>query len=113
MGEPPPWMMEAFAREKLVAHNASFELRWLGVKYGGSCADLIKAAMVKVASVMPSDVQLVATVHDELVLDAPADTAKQYCNMTRYAMEAAFAEIFGNAVPVEVEAKVCTNWAEK
>ena len=43
----------------------------------GSCADLIKAAMVKVSSVMPPDVHLVATVHDELVLDAPADMAKQ------------------------------------
>ena len=53
----------------------------------GSCADLIKAAMIKVSSVMPSDVHLVATVHDELVLDAPADMAKQYCGMVRYAMD--------------------------
>jgi DNA polymerase I-like protein with 3'-5' exonuclease and polymerase domains len=43
----------------------------------GSCADLIKAAMVKVASVMPEDARLVATVHDELVLDCPADTAER------------------------------------
>ena len=79
----------------------------------GSCADLIKMAMIKVASVIPSDVHLVATVHDELVYDAPADMAKQYCDVVRYAMEDAFIEMFGNAVPVEVEAKVCSNWGEK
>jgi hypothetical protein len=33
--------------------------------------------------------------------------------MTRHAMEEAFVGMFGDAVPVEVEAKVCTNWAEK
>ena len=43
----------------------------------GSCADLIKTAMIKIAAVIPSDVHLVATIHDELVYDAPADTAKQ------------------------------------
>jgi DNA polymerase-1 len=79
----------------------------------GSCADLLKKAMVKIAAVMPKDVHIVAAVHDELVLDAPADIAKQYCNMIRNAMEDAFGEMFGNAVPVEVEAKVCTNWGEK
>ena len=79
----------------------------------GSCADLIKMAMIKVASVMPADVHLVATVHDELVYDAPADMAKQYCSMVRYAMEDTFVEMFGKAVPVEVEATVCANWGEK
>ena len=69
--------------------------------------------MIKVSSVMPSDVHLVATVHDELVLDAPADMAKQYCGMVRYAMIDAFTEMFGTEVPVEVEAKVCSNWSEK
>jgi hypothetical protein len=55
----------------------------------------------------------VATVHDELVLDAPADMAKQYCGMVRDAMIDAFTEMFGTEVPVEVEAKVCANWSEK
>jgi DNA polymerase I-like protein with 3'-5' exonuclease and polymerase domains len=79
----------------------------------GSAADLLKLAMVNIAPVMPGDCHLVATVHDELILDAPTEMAKQYCNMTRYAMEEAFVEMFGHVVPVEVEAKVCTNWAEK
>jgi DNA polymerase I-like protein with 3'-5' exonuclease and polymerase domains len=79
----------------------------------GSCADLIKAAMLKLTSVISAAIQLVATVHDELVLDAPADIAEEYCNMTKHTMEETFVEMFGNAVPVEVEAKVCSSWAEK
>lgn len=31
----------------------------------------------------------------------------------RQAMEDAFVEMFGKVVPVEVEAKVCSNWGEK
>jgi DNA polymerase-1 len=79
----------------------------------GSCADLLKMAMIKVAAVVPADVHPVATIHDELVYDAPADTAKQYCSVIRQAMEDAFTEMFGKVVPVEVEAKVCGNWGEK
>jgi DNA polymerase I-like protein with 3'-5' exonuclease and polymerase domains len=79
----------------------------------GSCADLLKLAMVKIAPIMPSDVHLVATVHDELVYDVPAPEAEQYCGMIEAAMKEAFQEMFGDIVPVEVEAKVCLNWGEK
>jgi DNA polymerase I len=79
----------------------------------GSCADLLKLAMVKIDSVAPSDVHLVATVHDELVYDVPTDLAGKSLGMIRGVMEEAFAEMFGGDVPVEVEAKVCSNWGEK
>ena len=53
-------------------------------------------------------------VHDELVLDAPANMAKQYCDMIRYAMEEAFIEMFGAEIATGVvEAKVCGNWGDK
>jgi DNA polymerase I-like protein with 3'-5' exonuclease and polymerase domains len=80
----------------------------------GSCADLIKLAMIKVAGVIPPDCHLVATVHDELVLDVPAGAkASQCCARVKRAMKEAFVEMFGDVVPVEVEAKVCSNWGEK
>jgi DNA polymerase I-like protein with 3'-5' exonuclease and polymerase domains len=79
----------------------------------GSCADLIKVAMIKVSSVMPSDVHLIATVHDELIYDVPVDMAEQYRGVIRQTMIEAFVEMFGTEVPVEVEAKVCANWGEK
>jgi hypothetical protein len=49
---------------------ARFNL-WTEYVVSSSCADLLKAAMVRIASILPSDVHLVATVHDELIYDAP------------------------------------------
>ena len=79
----------------------------------GSCADLIKLAMLKVDGVLPADVHLVATVHDELVYDAPADIAPQCRDIIQQAMAGAFVEMFGTTIPIGVEAKVCANWGEK
>jgi DNA polymerase I len=79
----------------------------------GSCADLIKAAMIKTTSVLPNEVRLVATVHDELIFDAPADMAGHYCRVIKQAMIDAFTNMFGTGVPVEVDAKVCANWSDK
>jgi DNA polymerase I-like protein with 3'-5' exonuclease and polymerase domains len=91
---------------------ARFNL-WTNYVVQGSCADLLKLAMLRVAAVLPSDCYLVATVHDELIYDVPADLADQFCAMIRMAMEAAFVEMFGSEVPIVVEAKVCANWGEK
>jgi hypothetical protein len=41
----------------------------------GSAADLLKFAMVNIAAAMPADCHMVATVQDELILDAPVETA--------------------------------------
>jgi DNA polymerase I-like protein with 3'-5' exonuclease and polymerase domains len=59
------------------------------------------------------DVRLIATVHDELIFDAPEDRAHIYCAQIHQAMVDAFVEMFGSTVPVEVEAKVCNHWGDK
>jgi DNA polymerase I-like protein with 3'-5' exonuclease and polymerase domains len=41
-------------------------------------ADVLKLAMVRTAAMLPSDVRMVATVHDELILDSPSSEAAQY-----------------------------------
>jgi DNA polymerase I-like protein with 3'-5' exonuclease and polymerase domains len=79
----------------------------------GSCADLLKMAMIKIAAILHSDVHLVATVHDELIYDAREDLALESCDMIRMAMEETFVEMFGTTVPIVAEAKVCKNWGEK
>ena len=78
----------------------------------GSAADVIKVAMAKLAYRLPSGL-LVATVHDELVFDVPAEGAESLCELIRITMIDAFAEVFGDVIPMEVEAKVCSSWAEK
>ena len=56
---------------------------------------------------------MVATIHDELIFDAAADSAEECRTIVKATMEEAFVEMFGDVVPVEVEAKVCSNWGEK
>ena len=78
----------------------------------GSAADVIKAAMVKLAYRLPADDHLVATVHDEVRLrDVPAEGANGICELVRMTMVDAFSEVFETDVPIEVEAKVCSSWA--
>jgi DNA polymerase I-like protein with 3'-5' exonuclease and polymerase domains len=91
---------------------ARFNL-WTNYVVQGSCADLLKMAMIKIASILPSDCHLVATVHDELIYEAPLSLAEQCCGMIRLGMEETFSEMFGVSVPIVAEAKVCANWAEK
>jgi DNA polymerase I-like protein with 3'-5' exonuclease and polymerase domains len=91
---------------------ARFNL-WTNYVVQGACADLLKMAMVKIASILPGECHLVATVHDELIYDVPADLALQYCDMIRLVMEEVFIEMFGTTVPIMAEAKVCSNWGEK
>jgi DNA polymerase-1 len=78
----------------------------------GSAADVIKVAMAKLAYRLPSGL-MVATVHDELVFDVPAEGAESLCELIRITMIDAFTEVFGDVIPMEVEAKVCSSWAEK
>ena len=79
----------------------------------GSCADLIKLAMIRCNAKLPFGANLVATVHDELVFDVPTATAEESKRIIVEEMTAAFVEMFGTEVPVEVEAKACANWREK
>jgi len=82
-------------------------------RVSGSAADVLKMAMVKTVAMLPSDVHMVATVHDELIFDSPSAEAPHRSGMIRSTMEEAFTEVFGPELPIEVEAKVCANWSEK
>ena len=79
----------------------------------GSCADVVKLAMVRIDAVLPEGVHLAATIHDELVYDAPIEIAEFCRALVQEKMREAFVEMFGDAVPVQVDAKVCSNWGEK
>lgn len=79
----------------------------------GSGGDLIKAAMIKTARILPSDAYLVATVHDELIFDCHGHDAVWLAGMIRLAMEDAFAEMFGGAIPGKAEVTICASWGDK
>ena len=79
----------------------------------GSCADTLKLAMVKLPPALPSSARLLLTIHDELVLECAAEDASIVADLTAQVMKEAFREVFGDAVPAEVETHICENWGEK
>ena len=62
------------------------------------------------ADKLPDQAQMVGTVHDELIVECPAE---EVCQLTEETMKEAMAEILHGKVAVEVEAKVCECWEEK
>ena len=78
----------------------------------GTCGDGMKMAMVRIGALLPPGVEMVATIHDELVLLADQSDAEAVKTMVVEEMRAAMATLLPD-VPIEVEAGVCSHWGEK
>jgi len=75
-----------------------------------SNSDILKQAMVWLpARVAPLGARLVNCVHDELVVEAPAEAAEEVATVLHDTMREA-AEAFLRTTPVEVEVKVADAW---
>jgi DNA polymerase I len=83
----------------------------------GGAAEAMLAAMTRMAQLIDAigyDVQMIATVHDELILEAPEDAAADVKVHLEQAMQDGFLEIFPNAPTTGlVEARIARTWAEK
>ena len=78
----------------------------------GGTADGMKQALILIDQRLPQSARIVSTVHDEVVVECHEDTADQCREIITTAMVEAMAALFPE-VPVEVEANICTTWAEK
>ncbi len=79
----------------------------------GTAADLIKRAMIDVDALLrehSADIRMVMQVHDELVLEVPADKVPEAATEVRSIMAEADGDRLG--VPLEVEVGVGDNWDE-
>lgn len=77
----------------------------------GSAADIIKLAMVRVATALDKEQlksRMVLTVHDELVFEAPSEEREALSALVREAMEGAY-EL---KVPLTVDVGWGSNWGE-
>ncbi|HWA59686.1 MAG TPA: DNA polymerase I, partial [Gemmatimonadales bacterium] len=77
----------------------------------GSAADLIKVAMIRIHAALAKErlrARLLLQVHDELVLEAPADEADAAATLVRRHMESA-AEL---TVPLVVDVGIGDNWLD-
>jgi len=80
----------------------------------GTAADCLKLAMVELALQLdPYDAQLVATVHDELIVECPRADAESIQNICVNTMISAANKILHSSIPIEVDAKICSNWGDK
>jgi DNA polymerase-1 len=88
--------------------RAGAERQAFNTKIQGSAADIIKIAMVRAHKMIPKGTKIILTVHDELVLTTPAETADQAAEALREAME----DIQVLKVPLIADVKVVDRWGE-
>ena len=78
----------------------------------GTAADIIKKALGLLVSRLDPETWIVAVVHDEILLECPADRAHEAAALLRSTMEEAANAILPD-VPTTVEAMISASWAEK
>ena len=78
----------------------------------GSCADGMKIAMVRLAKKLPPSARMVATIHDELIVEADNADAEMIRSLVETTMVEAMSELFPE-VAMEVESHIASNWGGK
>ena len=78
----------------------------------GTCADGLKLAMARLGAELPGEAQIVATVHDELIVDCPTRIAPGIKMLLVAVMQEEMEKLFPD-LPIKVDAKVCNRWSEK
>ena len=99
-------------RSKETGLKARAERQAFNTVIQGSAADLMKLAMIRAHScfVNEPDVNVVLTVHDELVTVAREDLAEETAEAIRESMEGiSFPEI---TVPLIADVKIVNKWGE-
>jgi DNA polymerase I-like protein with 3'-5' exonuclease and polymerase domains len=74
----------------------------------GSSADLIKLAMIRAHKMIPSEADLILTIHDELVTVTPDNLADETAEAIRQAMEG----IEALNIPMLADVKIVQRWGE-
>ena len=101
--------------EKNAARRNYAERQAINAPIQGSAADIIKRAMVRVPTALRAanlNARMLLQVHDELLLEVPADQIVQTGNLVRKIMEEAALPSKKLAVPLTVEIGFGDNWFE-
>ena len=104
---------EPFYADRLMGFNGSYAVNH---PVQGSCAEVMQIALVRLDKALrPEPTQLIATVHDEVVMLVPddADAVGRIGGIAQREMVAAFVEVFPNAPTIRlVEPKVGPTWGD-
>jgi DNA polymerase I-like protein with 3'-5' exonuclease and polymerase domains len=77
----------------------------------GSAADLIKLAMIRLNNILPDEIRLILSVHDELVVLAPEDRAEEAAALVKEAMLGEDIQKLLK-VPLSSDVKIVDRWSE-
>lgn len=77
----------------------------------GGAADLLKYAMIRTDAMLPDDISLILTVHDELVLSAPEEKAELAAEILREAMTGEKIQSLVS-VPLSTDVKIVSRWSD-
>jgi len=79
-----------------------------------TATDICKIQMVRLASALPETVKMVLQVHDELLFEVPKGEALAVLSKIVSIMEMPVTGLDGKefSVPIKVEAKIASNWAD-
>ncbi len=103
------------ARRRLIPADAGSWQRFstlVNAPIQGGAADVMKAAILILCGRLPETALLVATVHDELIVECPENDAESMKDLILAAMTEAM-DVFYPQVKTAVEIKACQTWAEK
>jgi DNA polymerase I-like protein with 3'-5' exonuclease and polymerase domains len=77
----------------------------------GGAADLIKMSMIRVDAMLPPEVSLIMTVHDELILTSPEDMAQEAAVILKEAMTGSEIQSLVK-VPLNVDVHIVDRWSQ-
>jgi DNA polymerase I len=95
-------------------HNRSFTVRGNAERMAtnapiqGTAADILKLAMIALDANLPDDAFMLLTVHDEIVIEAPAGKMETVAGIVKETME----NIYPLAVPLAVDTRWGKSWYE-
>jgi DNA polymerase-1 len=97
-------------RIRLFSNRQDGYCQRLNTPIQGGAADGMKAALILLHKQLPPlGARLVLCIHDEVLVEAPADRAEEVKAVVEKAMIAGM-ESFITAVPIVVEARICSSW---
>lgn len=79
----------------------------------GTSADIMKAALVEIYRGLPAGAFLIATVHDEVLVECSEAQAPGVLELVLREMEAAALPILGSAVRISAEGGILDSWGDK
>ena len=125
-GVTPPYVTTILGRKRRLPDLLAFrdgdrlsaERQAVSVVISGSSADLFKVIMINCHNELlrqPWEGHILMTVHDEIVVEAPAEYKQEAYDLVKRTMENVLNPFTGEpmvSVPLIAEAKIVTRWSE-